>query len=82
MPSATSVTKNPTTSQPSVITAGPPVNIANAKRVRQPDKIEMIVNETAKLENVRIPRRNSWAYPNAWSCSVSEPAIPTPIRCT
>ena len=25
----------------------------------------MIVNETAKFENVRIPRRSSWAYPRA-----------------
>jgi hypothetical protein len=36
----------------------------------------MIVNETAKLENVRIPRRSSWAYPSSWSLSVSELAIP------
>ena len=42
----------------------------------------MIVNETAKLENVRIPRRNSWAYPSWWSRSVSEPAMPTSMRCT
>ena len=25
----------------------------------------MIVNETAKLENVCIPRRSSWAYPSS-----------------
>ena len=46
------------------MTAGPPVFIANANSVRQPDRIEMIVNETAKLENVCIPRRSSWAYPS------------------
>ena len=43
------------------MTAGPPVFIANPKRVRQPDRIEMIVNDTAKLEKVLIPRRSSWA---------------------
>ncbi len=32
--------------------------------VRQPDRIEMIVNETAKLEKVFIPLRSSWAYPS------------------
>ena len=31
----------------------------------------MMVNETAKLEKVFIPRRSSWAYPSWWSCSVS-----------
>ena|SRR6478672_5747467 len=71
MPSATSVTKNPTTSQPSVMIAGPPTFMANPKSVRHPDRIEMIVNETAKFENVRIPRRSSWAYPSWWSFSVS-----------
>ena len=81
MPSATRVTKKPTTSQPRVMTAGPPVFIANAKSVRQPDRIEMIVNETAKLENVRIPRRSSWAYPSWWSRRCPIPAIPTSIRC-
>ena len=30
-------------------------------RVRQPDKIEMIVNDTAKLENPDMRRRSSWA---------------------
>ena len=44
--------------------AGPPVFIANRNSVRQPDRMEMIVNETAKFENVLIPRRSSWAYPS------------------
>ena len=61
MPSATRVTKPPTTSQPIVMTAGPPTFIANPNRVRHPDRIEMIVNETAKFENVFIPRRSSCA---------------------
>ena len=62
------------------MTAGPPVFIPNANRVRQPDRIEMIVNETAKLEKVRIPLRSSWAYPSSWSCSVSlePPCHPSP----
>ncbi len=71
MPSATSVTKNPTNSQPRVMTAGPPMFMANPKSVRHPDRIEMMVNETAKFENVFIPRRSSWAYPSWWSLSVS-----------
>ena len=58
------MTKKPTTSQPRVMIAGPPVFMANRNSVRQPDRIEMIVNETAKLENVFIPRRSSWAYPS------------------
>ena len=61
MPRATIRTNTPTNSQPRVMTAGPPVFIANPNRVRQPDRIEMMVNETAKLENVFIPRRSSWA---------------------
>src|SRR5450830_1767841 len=65
------VTKNPTSSQPRVMSFGPPVFIANPKSVRQPERIEMIVNETAKLENVFIPRRSSWAYPNWWRRSTS-----------
>jgi hypothetical protein len=64
MPSATSVTKNPTTSHPQTISAGPPVFMPKPNRVRHPDRIEMIVNETAKLEKVFIPLRSSWAYPS------------------
>ncbi len=64
MPRATRITKKPTTSQPRVMIAGPPVFIANRNSVRQPDRIEMMVNETAKFENVFIPRRSSWAYPS------------------
>jgi hypothetical protein len=30
-------------------------------RVRHPDRIEMIVNETAKFENPDIRLRSSWA---------------------
>ena len=55
------MTKKPTTSQPMVMTAGPPTFMANPNSVRQPDRIEMIVNETAKFEKVRMPRRSSCA---------------------
>ena len=46
------------------MTTGPPVFMPNPYRVRQPDRIEMIVNETAKLENPDIRRISSWAYPS------------------
>ena len=31
----------------------------------------MIVKETAKLENVRIPRRSSWASAHSWGVRAS-----------
>ncbi len=37
----------PTATQPQTITAGPPVFIPNRYSVRQPDRTEMIVKETA-----------------------------------
>ena len=40
---------------------GPPVPMPYPYRVRQPDRIEMIVNETAKLENPDMRLRSSWA---------------------
>ena len=40
---------------------GPPSVIPVPYSVRHPDKIEMIVNDTAKLLNPDICRRNSWA---------------------
>jgi hypothetical protein len=40
---------------------GPPVFIPKPKRVRQPERMEMIVNETAKLEKPDIRRLSSWA---------------------
>ena len=51
----------PTPSQPQTMTAGPPVAMPKPYKVRQPDRIEMIVNETAKLENPDIRRRSSCA---------------------
>ena len=54
----------PTIGQPQTMTTGPPVFMPNPYRVRQPDRIEMIVNETAKLENPDIRRISSWAYPS------------------
>ena len=40
---------------------GPPTFMPNPYRVRHPERIEMIVNETAKLENPDMRRRSSWA---------------------
>ena len=40
---------------------GPPSSMPKQYRVRQPDKIEMIVNETAKFEKPDIRRRSSCA---------------------
>ena len=51
----------PTIGQPQTMMAGPPVFMPYPYRVRQPDRIEMIVNETAKFENPDIRRRSSWA---------------------
>ncbi len=51
----------PTIGQPQVSMTGPPVFIPVPYRVRQPDRIEMIVNETAKLEKPDMCRRSSWA---------------------
>jgi hypothetical protein len=55
------MTKKPTSSQPQIIVIGPPVFIPKAKSVKQPERIEMMVNETAKLEKPDIPRRSSCA---------------------
>src|SRR5688500_644768 len=71
MPSATSVTMTLTRAQPQTISAGPPTFMPKPKRVSAPDRIEMIVNDTAKLEKVFIPLRSSCAYPSEWSFSVS-----------
>ncbi len=51
----------PTNGQPQVMSTGPPVFMPYPYRVRHPDKIEMIVNETAKLEKPDMFRRSSWA---------------------
>ena len=51
----------PTNGQPQTITAGPPVSMPNPYSVRQPDRIEMMVNETAKFENPDMRRRSSCA---------------------
>ncbi len=43
----TSSVIRPTATQPQVITAGPPVVMPKEYRVRQPDRTEMIVKDTA-----------------------------------
>ena len=40
---------------------GPPSVIPVPYRVRHPDRIEMIVNDTAKLLKPDMCRRSSWA---------------------
>ena len=57
----TSVTMIPTSGQPMFMITGPPVFIPKPYRVRQPDRIEMMVKETAKFENPLIRRRSSCA---------------------
>jgi hypothetical protein len=61
MASATSVQKSPTISQPQVIATGPPWLYAIVYEVRQPARIEMMVNEIAKFWNPPIDRKSSWA---------------------
>ncbi len=61
MPSATSVTKPPTISQPHMTATGPPSLNPMKYDVRQPARIEMIVNEMAKFENPPISRYSTWA---------------------
>ncbi len=65
------MTMMPTSGQPMFMSIGPPLNIAVPYAVRQPDRIEMIVNDTAKLEKPPIRRSSSWAYPSLWRVSVS-----------
>jgi len=53
--------KKPTISQPHVIATGPPWPNAMMYDVRQPARIEMIVNEMAKFWNPPIERNSSCA---------------------
>src|SRR4051794_11529774 len=62
----------PTSSHPYVELIGPPIAIPKPNSVRHPDRIEMIVNETAKFVNPLIPRLSSCAYPSSWSRSTSD----------
>ena len=57
----TMMEKAPTSSQPQVIATGPPLLKAMKYEVRQPARIEMMVNEMAKLENPPISRYSTWA---------------------
>ena len=60
MLSETSVTSPPTSSQPSVMAAGPPLTIARKYEVRQPASTEMMEKDTAKLEKPDSRRCSSW----------------------
>src|SRR5256885_7474927 len=70
--------KRPTISQPQVIATGPPWLNAIAYEVRQPARIEMIVNEIAKFWNPPMERKSSCAYPRLCRCFVSSS---TPALC-
>ena len=59
--SETMMQKKPTSSQPHVIATGPPWLNAIAYEVRQPARIEMIVNEMAKFWKPPIERNSSCA---------------------
>src|SRR6185437_16135148 len=72
----------PTNGQPQTMTTGPPVFMPNPYRVRQPDRIEMMVNETAKFENPDIRRISSWAYPSLCRVASSLPAAGTACSLT
>ncbi len=61
MPRPTSTTNKPTSGQPQISATGPPVFMPVPYRVRQPDRIEMIVKDTAKLEKPDSERRSSCA---------------------
>src|SRR5216110_2881337 len=67
---ATRVTMPPTNSQPSVMDSGPPAAMAMPYEVMAPARIEMMENETAKLEKPDSLRRSSWRYPS-WASSCS-----------
>src|SRR5204863_8285396 len=58
---ATNVQNRPTISQPQVIATGPPWLYPIVYEVRQPARIEMIVNEMAKFWNPPIDRNSSCA---------------------
>ena len=55
------VEKRPTSSQPQITATGPPRSKPTKYDVRQPARIEMIVNEIAKFWNPPMPRKSSCA---------------------
>ena len=59
IPRATASTKIPTIGQPRLIADGPPEFSAMEYEVMQPARIEMIENDTAKLEKPDMRRRSS-----------------------
>ena len=61
MASPTNSVITPTNGQPQVMMTGPPEFRPVPYRVRQPDRIEMIVKETAKLVKPDMCRRSSCA---------------------
>src|SRR5436305_2881699 len=69
---ATRVTIPPTNSQPIVMDSGPPAFMAMPYEVIAPARIEMMENETAKLEKPDSRRCSSWRYPRLARSSSSE----------
>src|SRR5688572_13342271 len=59
--------------QPQEIATGPPFSHAWPKVVKQPARIEMMLNEMAKLENALHFRLSSCLYPSSASRCSSSP---------
>ena len=55
------MTSTPTSSQPQSMTGGPPWRRPNPYSVRHPERIEMIVKDTAKFEKPLMLLSSSWA---------------------
>ena len=53
------MTSVPTSSQPHSMTGGPPWSSPYPYRVRQPERMEMMVKDTAKFENLLMERSSS-----------------------
>ena len=53
------MTSVPTSSQPQSMTGGPPCRRPYPYRVRQPERMEMMVKDTAKFENLLMLRLSS-----------------------
>jgi len=62
--------------QPIEIAKGPPLFHAWPKVVKQPERIEMIENEMAKLEKLDQVLLNSCLYPSAASKRSSSEVLP------
>jgi hypothetical protein len=57
--------------QPMPMEAPPAPAVAWASELFPPDRMQMMENDTAKLEKTLIRRSNSWAYPMEWRIFMS-----------